>query len=115
MEREFSATTMADIEHLLASLSIKSADDTIYEMLERDVADIVSMCFTEAPSIYTANKTLKITFIKRQDDLNKRFYQLFESEKKLYEYLWGRVLFHIPSCHFLEICPLLDEYIDYAF
>jgi len=106
---------MESISQQFADMSISNYDVSIDKLLENDTDIIIKIYFDESPSIMDKEKYLHASQLAVDHSFRSAFLRRIPNEMVAFKEIMGLVEKYIPSIYFLEICPLIDEYIEYVF
>lgn len=104
---------MDDIIDLFNNVSLKSESIILRDIVSDDINTIIYCYNNQISSILS--QPLKISLLKTSWPFRKNFFETFQDESHFYRFINRIIWKRIPIYEFTEICPLLDEYIEYAF
>lgn len=107
---------MDSLETLMDNLSLSSDSRQIHEIIYEDIGYIVHCYNNEYPSIFqNGTDKLKVSFLESSWAFRNTFFKIFPTEQHLFQYMNNFMWKQMPVYLFTEVCPLIDEYIEYVF
>lgn len=105
------------LEDLMNGMTLRDRDHEamIYEMLDNDIRIIISCHTKEKYTIFQPTHLLHIGQLLNDAVLTQTFFKMFYDEQMLFKYINFKLFVEISNIDFLDICPLIDEYIEYIF
>lgn len=103
------------LEELMNGMAIRDPETIIYEMLDNDIRLIIACHIEEKYTIFQPTHLLNIGKLLNEPILIQTFFRIFYNEQMLFKYINHKLFVEISNIAFMDICPLIDEYIEYVF
>jgi hypothetical protein len=104
------ATDVSSLEDQFSNLNFVNKN-SIYNVLQHDIDIIIKAYHEEKPSIFDYHTKLFTIHPK----LKTTFFEIYPTERHLFKEIENYIYRQISTIFYLELCPLIDEYIEYVY